>query len=134
MASKLTAAQGLEILYFDWFKWDGTENLNSESEFVRWCDENWEDNKRECHEVMVPFSWLVFDPSEYEEGMPTRYKNGWVEMLLSCADKECTRNSATLINIPLPDNKKDYDTCLSVLGEDPKEFHNIGTRFLKSVK
>ena len=134
MASKLTASQGLEILYFDRHNWDGTEKIDLDSEYWRWCDEDDDKLDKECWEIMVPFSWTIFDPSEFEKGMPTRYRNGWVEMLLTCANSECTRNSGQLINIPLPDNKEDYDICLSVLGEEPKVFHNIGTRFLSSVK
>lgn len=136
----ITVKDALEILYFDWYKWDGTKNPFPDAEYERWCDENWGDDERECENVMIPYSYRVFNPLEYEEGMSRKYKNGWVEMIVVCEDEvavggsgECIRNSGTLIDIPLPDNREDYDICLRILGENPDDFHNMGTRFLKRV-
>lgn len=133
MASKLTANQAIEILYYDLFNWDGTKKTLEEIGLngnERWCD----DVSYKCKEVLIPYSWTLFDPSEYEAGMGTRFKNGWLELMIVCPDSKCKRNSGGLMSIPFPDNKEDYDICLSVLGEDPEEWHRLSTRFLKVVK
>ena len=86
-----------------------------------------------CEYILLPDKYTMFEPLEYEEEMPKSMRNGWVELVVRCFEENCGKGSR-FVDVPLPDDKEEYDLFLQVLGQDPEDWHAEGTRFLKLVK